>query len=524
MRLSPILAAQKAEEWYFPGPKIREFHNSKAKIRALIGGRGTGKTTSIAVETLRHAKENAGAKIYILRKTQEGNEDTTQETFDLVFQRSGKAYLQTELSLFQKRNGGTEYRLPSRMAMQKYNEWEKAHPSATKADRKLWLATIGEHFCSFLKFAGVPSNQFRATRFRGYECSLLIFVEADQLEREDFELGSACIRWPGTDPATCDERGFIKESGIILDTNPPGHEHWIAKMDKQAEDEENQGIQFWHIPTEENSANLPDGYVENLKFTYRNNPPMYKRMVLGEYADAFTGTPVLHSFRPEVHAHPRIDFPLGWYLIRGWDFGTTHSVVWSAYYERNGVEYWWDLLEYFARGSDTDTQCKRVHEITDTAFPFWNNRDVVAGVRDYADVAGNQKKDTGSSMTILRTNGFFPGASRIKLKESIAIYNRLLQKRDPWGNPIYRIDEKACPKLFQASLGAYRYPEMKEPGYGSDEPVKGPLCDDADCLVDAARYAKIGCMRLLVADYQKAEPTVGKLAIKKSINPFKRYY
>jgi ABC-type branched-subunit amino acid transport system ATPase component len=41
---------------------MQDFHLSKARIRALIGGRGTGKTTAIAVEVAGHCFYNAGAK------------------------------------------------------------------------------------------------------------------------------------------------------------------------------------------------------------------------------------------------------------------------------------------------------------------------------------------------------------------------------------------------------------------------------------------------------------------------------
>ena len=58
-------------------------------------------------------------------------------------------------------------------------------------------------------------------------------IEADQIDRKDFELSFACLRWKGADPATCDEKGFIIDQTIIVDTNPPSPSHWIAKMEKE---------------------------------------------------------------------------------------------------------------------------------------------------------------------------------------------------------------------------------------------------------------------------------------------------
>ncbi len=404
-------------DWYRPGTGIQEFHACKARIRALIGGRGSGKTTAIAVETVSHGFWNAGAKIYILRKTQLSNTDTTLETFESqVFPNLGTGYTDTGVSLFKKVDGGKCYRLPSKKAVELYNSWLQANPGAAKNLKVQWLETVGNRYCSWVYFAGVPEERYRATRFRGYECSLLIFVEADQLSKEDMRLGSACLRWKGADPETCDERGFIRDSGIILDTNPPSPRHWIAEFEKTSIG--NPNVKFWHLRTRDNAHNLPPSYCEDLEAQYADDPAMFNRMLLGQYDEAFEGKRVLFSFKSTCAAE-NLPWPKGAYLIRGWDFGTTQAVVWSAYWEEGGVEYWWDLHEYFARQSDVERQCRSVNEITQKFFPFWNNRYICAGIKDYCDVAGNQQKDTGSSVAVLRSYGFYPGWMAMGLQESL---------------------------------------------------------------------------------------------------------
>lgn len=464
--------------WYRPSPDMQEFHKSRATIRALVGGRGTGKTTGIAVEAISHCFFNAGAKAYILRKTQDSNQDTTLETFEhQVFPNMGTAYQDTGVSLFKKLDGGKCFRFPSQMAVEKFNAWKTTTPRATKAQTLVWLESVGNLFCSWVYFAGVPEERYRASRFRGYECSLLIFVEADQLAKEDLDLGVATLRWKGADPATCDNKGFIRDSGIILDTNPPGTKHWIAKLEKESKDDPS--VRFWHLRTRDNAHNLPAGYTESLERQYRSNPAMYDRMVLGKYADAFDGTPVLYSFH-QSHAYENLPWPSGAYLIRGWDFGSTHAVVFSAYWADDKDEYWWDLHEYFARQSDVDRQCKAVLEITESVFPFWNDRSICSGVKDYCDPAGNAKTDKGSSVKVLHTYDIHPGFIRMGLQESIAVYNRLLTKKDRFDKDIYRIDKGTCPMLYIASGGGYRYPVEGEPGFGGDEPLKGPAGGDYD--------------------------------------------
>lgn len=518
------VVSQAIADWYRPGPKITEFHLSKAPTRVLIGGRGSGKTTAIGVACVGHGFHNAGAKVYLLRKTEESNRDTTLETFEQVFANMGTGYLETKTSLFKKIEGGRVFRLPSRKAVEVYNAWLAQNPRASDSEKVRWLETVGSRYCSWLQFAGVPSSQYRASRFRGFECSMLVLVEADQFEREDLDLAVACLRWKGSDPETCDEQGFIKDTCMVLDSNPPSPRHWIAKLEEDAVKDNDGSTKFWHVPTDENAHNLPPGYVANVKKTYRKNPAMYERMVNGNYAEAFEGKPVFWGFSQE-HAQEGLGFPKGAYLIRGWDFGTTQAVIWSAYWEHHGAEYWWDLFEYFATQSDVETQCRQVREITNRVFPFWNDRTFCAGVLDYCDPAGNQKKDTGRSISTLNTNEFYPGYCYIGFQDQLTIYNRLLEQTDKDGNLVYRIDSKACPMLHVASMGGYRYPVEGEPGFGSGTPLKGAAGGNYDHIADASRYAKVNCLKAIKnAALTKSNPLVGKLAVKPKYNRKRRDY
>lgn len=501
---------------------IQEFHACKARLRALIGGRGTGKTTAIAVEASGHCLHNAGAKVYILRKTQDSNENTTLETFERqVFTNLGTAYRDTGASLFKRINGGQMFRMPSRKAVEAFNEWKHKNPGASKSQINAWIDAVGHLLCSWIEFAGVPEERYAGTRFRGYECSMLIFVEADQLSSTDLDLGMACLRWKGTDPETCDEKGFIRDTGAILDTNPPSPRHWIAQLERDSADSPR--VRFWHLPTRGNQQNLPEGYTDDLEHQYRNKPAMYKRMVSGEYAEAFDGTPVFHEFT-EKHACAGLPWPRGAYLIRSWDFGSTNSVIFSAYWEIAGCEYWWDLHEIYAMQSDVDRQCQSVVDVTAGAFPFWNNRLICSGVKDYCDPAGNAKTDKGSSVNVLRTYGFFPGFQRAGLQESIAVVNRLFQKKDKYNNPVYRIDKLCCPMLYTANLGGYRYPVAGEPGFGGDEPLKGASGGNYDHVADASRYGKFNALHLIRKEMEEAKKNVGALEAKNAENRIKRYY
>lgn len=501
--------------WYKPGKSVREFHVSKARIRALIGARGSGKTTTIAVESIGHGFHNPGGKIYILRKTQDSNLNTTQETFDQVFAQCGSAYVDTGYSLFKKIDGGVHYRLPSADAVQMFNTFTQSQPN--KGEILRWLETIGNRWCSFVHFAGVPDNTKRDSRFRGYECSLLIFVEADQLSEEDLRMGLLCLRWKNAHGQD------IEDKGCILDTNPPSPKHWIARYEEEHASDVK--VKFWHIAMDENAHNLPDGYVEDAKRSYASNPGMYRRMILGEYAEAFEQAGrALWAFSEE-HAHDNLGWPRGAYLVRGWDYGTTNAVVWAAYWEEGGQEYWWDMQELCMMNSDAEKQAREVVRLTQEIFPFWNDRGVCAGVMDYCDPAGAARTDKGRSIDMAHSYGIYPGFSTKfrSLQLTLAVYNRLLEQRDSRGNLSYRICRVGCPMLYLASLGGYRYPQEGEVGYGRDEPGKGPAFGNYDHVADASRYAKINCLRLAKTELEKMQRPVGKLAKELSPNPTRRW-
>ena len=516
--------------WYRPGPSIQEFHEALDFVRVLVGARGAGKTSAVAVETVRHCWQNAGAKVMLVRKTETSQADSTIDTFLQVFDKMGNLYVDTQDGLFRSWNNGVTMRLPSAKAVEAFN---KALPTfKTKADRVTWLDTEGNRLCSFVEMRGLPHKSAAESKLRGFECSLMILVEADQIAKRDFNLAMACVRWKGADPATCDENGYILDRGVILDTNPPGTDHWIAEMEEDEKKNPESKMRFWHIPTEENIHNLPQDYIETqIMIPYRKNPAMIERMLYGRYADAYDGNAVYYAFDPVDHVGEDLPWPNGAMLIRGWDFGTHNSVVWSAYWIKNNTEYWHDLAEQFLESSDTERQAREALKLTERDFPFWNDRSICGGLFDYCDPAGKNSsyltsdKKLRDPIAVLNTYGIFPGyktaQSERGLQVSIALVNRLLEKRDDKDRPCYRVDKKNCPILYRGYIGGYRYPNSGEAGYGNNEPLKGVLCNHLDHIQDSARYSKINALKLLKAEHE-AKKQSNLAARYENPNPRKR--
>jgi hypothetical protein len=173
-----------------------------------------------------------------------------------------------------------------------------------------------------------------------------------------------------------------------------------------------------------------------------------------------------------------------------------------------------------------ERQCREVWRLTDSIFPFWNNRLICAGVFDACDPAGNQKTDKGKSLDVLATHQVYPkfNTKHRSLQLTLAAYNRLLEKRDRYGRLVYRICKVGCPMLYSASRGGYRYPREGEAGFKSGEPLKGPDGGNFDHVADASRYAKVNFLRLIRVEMEKLQRPVGNLVKNIAPNPKRRWW
>lgn len=527
-----IEATEERQGLFGATPKsIRDFLNDGHFVRVLVGGRGSGKTIGLAEDIVAHIWQNAGAKAIVARETELSQEDSSIDSFWRFFEMlDSPIYSTSGIGLFKSWNNGRSFRVPSMLAVER---WESECANMDSAVRTRWIDEHGDRLCGYIHFRGLPAAE--KGKFRGMECSYLALVEADQIAQKQFALSMACLRWKGTDPATCDEKGFIRDRCVVLDTNPPGKTHWIAQMEENElrKPEPERTARFWHIDTRENEHNLPENYIRDTILTpYANNPAMIERMLHGQYADAYDGKPVYFAFRSHIHAVSDLEWPRGATLVRSHDFGTSNCSIFSAYWKSGDDEYWHCLAEQYLEGSDSERQARGVQEMTAKEFPFalpsWPRKEDCAGVLDFCDPSGDNSnfstKQTGSSVKIFNTAGIFPGTMLWNrgIAVGITLGNRMMEKTDRHGRPIFMIDKKNCPMLFNALSGGYRYPEPGESGYGKDEPMKGMTSQDFDYShpADAMRYGWMNCMTLLRAEYERGKNPIKFVA--RNINPQRR--
>lgn len=502
--IAPEAPHEMATDWYRPGKSARAFHDSHAFVRVLLGGRGAGKTQSVGIDVLRHIWHTPGSKAIALRKTEVSQADSTIETLFQTFEKMGPLYQETDISLFKSWNNGRSFRVPSRLAVEKLDEFMATNPSRTNL--KMWLETEGTRLCGFIEMRGLPHTTVGDSKLRGLECSYMWHVEGDQIALKDYQLSLACLRWKGADPSTCDENGFIIDRCVVIDTNPPGPKHWIAQLEaaEAEKPEHDRQMEFWHISTYENEHNLPANYIKDMiLLPYAQNPAMINRMLWGNYDEAYDNSPVFYAFRTESHEARGLGWPRGAVLVVGMDVGTHNSSIISAYKHHKGHEYWWVMKEVILTGSDTDRQSIELLKVLANEFPWWNQaNDICPESRFYCDpAAANSNFSTGptsSSVKVMNTHGIFPGVKMLNrgLTPTIAVMNRLLQlnheittAEGPKTIHHFKIDVERCPVLASAFRGAYRYPLASDSGYASGNPLKGEECGHVDhpCFVSGTK-------------------------------------
>jgi len=246
--------------------------------------------------------------------------------------------------------------------------------------------------------------------------------------------------------------------------------------------------------------------------------PFARSALHGEFLESWDGKPVYYAYNQDIHEGEDLPWPMGAYLAIGSDVGTHAATTWSAYWKENGIEYWHVLYEFYADGFDADRHAREIIRITENEFPFHNDRGVCSGVLHYVDPAAANSSYTRqinvdgkdvkeSALNIFRTYGIYPGFTTTGrgLQETIAIVNRLMDARDPAGNPTFRVDSKSCPRLARGFRGGYRWPEGTEKTE-QNLPLKGIACDHLDHVQDGFRYSVINTLRLTKTNTARTEP------------------
>lgn len=182
---------------------------------------------------------------------------------------------------------------------------------------------------------------------------------------------------------------------------------------------------------------------------------------------SYAGSPVYPQF-DKVNSVGILRYNPHLPLWRGWDFGYRHpAVVFLQLWPDDTLVYLHEIFPTLdsekVPGISTADLCKVVQHESDRLFPGSGDSDISAGVYDFCDPAGNQKKETSdlSSIEILQQHGIFPEWNVVGRKSRVNYARVYVEGKHENGDPKFKINPH-CNLGHEAFSAAYRYPQEGE--------------------------------------------------------------
>lgn len=381
---------------YDPHPGQKAFHSSDSRYKAMVGAFGSGKTATGCIEGILLSLEYPGNVGLVARKSLPELKMTTMKRF-------------------------FEF-LPEPFVL-KYN----------KTDRELYIRSK-TGAASLVHFG--PLDEIN--RYKSLELGWFFIDEADETSEDMYKTLIGRLRLKG-----------VPHYGLLA-LNPTSTNHWIYNrwVKNPAP-----GHELFRGKTDENSANLPEGYVDELRANYPED--WQKRYLDGEFGVIQAGDRVYPDFSQEIHAKP-LRHVAGRKIVRGWDFGIKRpAVVFAELPEAGGIRILHNIL---GDNEDLYQFSERVIRYGDTMWP--GERFV-----DYCDRSGNDRRGGSGAKTdvqILGDKRIYPISSYSKPEERAAYIRTLMRKRLPGGEEAFLIDP-TNQYLIEGFLGGYCLDEAGKP-------------------------------------------------------------
>lgn len=321
-------------------------------------------------------------------------------------------------------------------------------------ERKGWAYRLNKA-SSFIEFPGAGRIVFRTMerpeRIVGYEVAHSILDELDTLPTEKArEVWNKVIarnrqKMPGGFPNT-----------VAVATTPEGFrfvwERWVKNTAP--------GYELFRAKTMDNAANLPDGYIENLRNSYPT--ALLAAYLEGEFVNLTAGS-VYAEFDRALNASTETIKP-GEALHIGMDFNVSKGAA----------------VIHVLRG-DAPHAVAELTDVFDTPAMIALLKRDYAGhpIMIYPDASGNNRKSNNASesdIALLRAAGFriCVNAANPAVKDRVLSANAMIHRG---GQRRYRVNVQNCPQLVEA-LEKQAYDKHGEPDKSGG----------FDHVIDAATY------------------------------------
>lgn len=321
-------------------------------------------------------------------------------------------------------------------------------------ERKGWAYRLNKA-SSFIEFPGAGRIVFRTMerpeRIVGYEVAHSVLDELDTLPTEKArEVWNKVIarnrqKMPGGFPNT-----------VAVVTTPEGFrfvwERWVKNTAP--------GYELFRAKTMDNAANLPEGYIENLRNSYPT--ALLAAYLEGEFVNLTAGS-VYAEFDRALNASTETVQP-GEALHVGMDFNVSKGAA----------------VIHVLRGDDPHAVAELTDVFDTPAMIALLKRDYAGHpIMVYPDASGGNRKSNNASesdLSLLRAAGFriCVNAANPRVKDRVLSVNAMIHKD---GARRYRVNPQTCPQLVE-SLEKQAYDKHGEPD------KSGGL----DHVIDAAGY------------------------------------
>lgn len=275
LRPPPKPGPVKNKKWR---PRLNTIQNSvfECEVRNILvhGEKGTGKSVACCHRVIRHCYENRNALAFILTTVKSMSDD-----------------------------GGAWHKLVTEILP----EWEKGlglhwkRANDKQHNEIVWVQNQHGEWSQIKGISAPHPDQLRE-RFPGREPSCVFVDELTLCATDEY------FKAPS---AQLGRRPFVEGvQQFIAACNPSGPSHWVHnKFFVEPFDEEkgewDENFINIYIPLSDNETNLPPGYIDHLKATYKHDPIEAARLIGGEWIDRPSGESLFREiYNPAIHVRP----------------------------------------------------------------------------------------------------------------------------------------------------------------------------------------------------------------------------
>lgn len=444
--------------WEPPGPIAQAFMQSDARVQAIMGPLGSGKTRTVFVKALLLAAAQPPSpidrrryfKLCVVRDTYRRLWDTTIPSWFKVIPQETASW-----------SGGFGDPAHCKITMKL--------PDDSEIEMHLDFIAIGD--------------QAIEDAMRGYEPTGFYLNEADLLEEDVFTYARSRVgRYPDM------AHGGPRWYGLILDFNAPDTENWIYnRIVTQADGKD---IAFFRQPSAlsplaENIQNLPPRYYDELSI---NQPQWWlRRFVLNEFGFSRHGKPIYPEWVDSQHVAPT---PLvavrALPLVIGLDAGLTPAAV-ICQHMPNGQWRVYEELES-EMGTGAMRFGERLAQVLRDHYPDWRTINVWADPSaTTGDRDGGRGDEIWTEIVTAKTGvSVWPAPTNDLVPRWEAVRRPLTRWID--GEPGFKLSP-SCGRLRAGFNAEYRFKRLQVRGVRYEDRAEK---NAASHVHDALQYALSG--------------------------------